>query len=243
MDTRWVPKTSGLVVLSAALLVLGACDRPTAASSSAARPGPAANPSSPRPSTERAARTAPLPASEYFETLTEEAFGATPARLDAIILQASAAAARDRRGLSAAAAADLDGRLDQIALHRAAMNRTDLAIAAVEAYRLFVSAAPASAPVPVAVSLLDYAGFRFGADLQAQPVRWDDAAVAASFATDQWKQISDQVSDAALRDRFTAALTEMKAALDARDAARAARAGNRELDLVDDLEASFTPRR
>lgn len=189
---------------------------------------------------EAKAPAAPMAASEYFETLTETAFTATPEQLDAAIAQARTAAERDRKSLPAPAVAALDQRLAQIADHRARMARADLALASVEAYRLVVSAQPAG-PIPVEVSLLDYAGFRYDADLKAQPPRWDDAAQAADFAAEQWARISPRVTNADLRDRFSAALTEMAAAAKARDPGPAAEVATRELDMVDQLETYFSP--
>lgn len=183
---------------------------------------------------------APLPASEYFETLTETAFSDSPAKLDTTIALARTAVARDRETLPASVTTQLDQRLQQIAEARVAMNRADLAIASIEGFRLVIAASPSAGPVPVQVSLLDYAGFRYWADLKAPTVRWDDTAAAADFAAAQWDEISTRVSDPALRTRFEAALTDMKAAAKARDAAAAIQAVTSELDLVDELEAHFT---
>lgn len=120
------------------------------------------------------------------------------------------------------------------------MSRADLAIASVEAYRLFVSASPDSGPIPTQVSLLDYAGFRFSADLNAGPTRWADALAALDYADGQWSQISGRVSDTVVRNRFNSALIAMRTALVGRDLARAKQAGLHELDLVDELETWFS---
>lgn len=214
-----------------AVVALAACNAP------APEPALAPTPTTPAPGN---AATAPLAASEYFETLTEEAFTATPARLDVTIAQAREAAARDRRDLPADVTARIDQRLQEIATHRATMARADLALSSVEAYRLFVSAGSKSEPVPMAVSLLDYAGFRYTADLKAQPARWDDAMAAADYAAAQWALISDRIGDPALKARFDAAVTGLKTATDSRDTANALSVAGTELDLVDELEAWFT---
>lgn len=196
-------------------------------------------PAAPAEAPSKTGAEAPLAASEYFETLTETAFTAPPEQLDAAIAQARTAAERDRKTLPAPVVAELDQRLTQIADLRARMARADLALASVEAYRLLVSAQPAG-PVPVEVSLLDYAGFRYDADLKAQPPRWDDAVQAADFAAKQWARISPRVTNADLRDRFSAALTEMAAAAKARDPGPASEVVTRELDMVDQLETYFS---
>lgn len=193
----------------------------------------------PDAATPAAATTAPLAASEYFEGLTEQAFTASPAELDVLIGQAGEAAARDGKALAPTTASALARRLTEIDAARASLNRADLAIASVESYRLLVSAGPVTETAPVQVSLLDYAGFRYGADLGAQSVRWDDAGVAADFAATQWRQIEPRVTDPALRARFSAAVTGLKAAVRSQDVAAARRVDQIELDLVDELEAFF----
>lgn len=214
---------AGLAALAAIILAASGCDRQEAPSAA-----------------DQTAAVAALPATEYFEGLTEEAFTASDHRLDALIRLARSASARDRQTLPSGKAAELDGLLTQIDQHRASMNRADLAIASVEAYRLFVSASPNSGPIPTQVSLLDYAGFRFGADLNARPPRWSDAETALDYADGQWGQISGRVTDAAVRNRFDSALLGMRTALDSRDLAGARQAGLQELDLVDELETWFS---
>ena len=220
--TRQAPRAA-LAALMTIFLAAGGCGRQDAA-----------------PAAQDQASAAALPATEYFEGLTEEAFSASDRRLDVLISLARNASARDRRTLPLARAAELDTLLAAINRHRASMNRADLAIASVEAYRLFVSAMPSSTPIPTEVSLLDYAGFRFGADLNADPPRWGDAASALDFADAHWSQISGRVTDAVVRNRFNSALLGMRTAIDSRDLAAARQAGLRELDLVDELETWFS---
>ena len=183
--------------------------------------------------------TAPLPASEYFEGLTEQAFTASPAELDALIEQAGEAAARDGKALAPPTASTLARLLTEIDAARVSLNRADLAIASIESYRLLVSAGPVTETAPVQVSLLDYAGFRYGADLGAQPVRWDDAVAAADYAAGQWRQIEPRVTDVALRELFSAAVTGLKTAAQNQDLVAARAVDQTELDLVDELEAFF----
>lgn len=219
--------------LAALALALAGCQQP----------GSAPEPKATAAATPAVPTTASLPASEYFEGLTEQAFTASPAELDALIKQAGEAAARDGKTLPPATATTLVRLLTEIDTARASLNRADLAIASVESYRLLVSAGPVTETAPVQVSLLDYAGFRFGADLGAQPVRWDDAVVAADFAATQWRQIEPRVTDAALRGRFSAAVAGLKAAAEHQDLAAARRVDQTELDLVDELEAFFARKR
>lgn len=184
--------------------------------------------------------SAPRPASEYFETLTEKAATATPAELDVLIAQARFAAARDNHLLQSAASSELVLYLQTMDRARAAMARPDLAIASIEAFRLFVSAGSDAAPVPVQVSLLDYAGFRYAVDVSATPVRWADATVAADYAAVRWGEIESRISDVGLKGRFGASVIGLKTAVHAQDRADAGRRAQAELDLVDELETYFT---
>lgn len=178
-------------------------------------------------------------AAEPFEKLTETAFTATPAVLDATIAEVRSAAQGVRGSLAPEAATTLDARLADIDAARKSDNRADLAIAAVEGYRTLVSTAAPGAKVPVAVKLLDYAGFRYDADLKAKPPRWADMTQAASFGREQWATISSQVTDSALRANMDKALAEMADGASKRDATVGSAAAQRELALVDDLEKFF----
>lgn len=221
-----------------ALCLVAACNRnPNAAGS-----GP---PTSAVPATQAPAPTPPasrqLQAAEPFEALTETAFSATPPELGTAVTKAEAAAAAIMHDLPRDAAGRLADQIRQVKAEHAAGNRAGVALASVEAYRTLVTAAP-PAKVPNAVNLLDYAGFRYQADLRAQPVRWQDAVAAAAFAQAQWDQLRPKVTDAALEARVTAAVNELKAAAAVRDRAKAERAANAELALVDELETFFNGR-
>lgn len=178
-------------------------------------------------------------AAEPFEKLTETAFTATPAVLDATISEVRAAAQGARGALTANTATRLDEQIAAIDVARKADNRADLAIAAVEGYRTLVSSTAPGAKVPVEVKLLDYAGFRYDADLKAKQARWADMAQAASFGRERWASISSQVTDGALRANMDRALAEMADGASRRDAAVSSAAAQRELALVDDLEKFF----
>lgn len=183
-----------------------------------------------------------LAAAEPFEALTETAFTATPPALDAAIAEVRTAAARVRGDLPAAARTGLDERLAAIASARGAGKRADLAIAAVEGYRILVSGASGAAKVPMAVNLLDYAGFRYDADLKAKPVRWTDMSEAVSFGREQWASISPGVTDRALSAGMETSLKDMAAAASTKNPTLAAASAQRELALVDDLETFFNAR-
>ena len=219
-------------------LALAACGQP-GASSDTATAGPGKSATSVAVPAGSATNAPLLAAAEPFEKLTETAFSATPASLDLTIAEVRTAAAGVRGLLSASAARQLDERLISIASARGSNSRADLAIAAVEGYRVLVSAASATAKVPMAVNLLDYAGFRYDANLKAKPARWADMMEAMVFAREQWSSISSRVTDPGLRGRMDISLSEMEGAAKRQDVSAASAAAQSELALVDDLEKFF----
>jgi hypothetical protein len=66
---------------------------------------------------------------------------------------------------------------------------------------------------------------------------------AAAFGHRTWAAVEGRVTDVALRDRTSRALTDMADAARRRDAALAADAGGRELELASLLEPYFTSTR
>ena len=132
----------------------------------------------------------------------------------------------------------LSNRLAEIKQAQKANNLSELALASAEGYRIVVSATHRT-NVPTAVSLLDYAGFRYRADLKSKPTRWADMQSAVQFAQEQWNSISGQIADTSLRNNFAAALDRMSNAVAGASAAAAGSADKTELDLVDKLESYF----
>lgn len=135
-----------------------------------------------------------IKAAEPFETLTEEAFSADPARIKKLSTEARLAGRRIRGILSPDAGKALDARLNDIKSAREHHDKYALAIACVEAYRILVTDATHSV-VPVEVSLLDYAGFRYSAGQKADPPRWTDMDAAVDIAAEKWSAVVARVSD------------------------------------------------
>ena len=180
-------------------------------------------------------------AAENFEALTEQAFTAKPDELALLFAMAQESATGIAGQLDPAAAKALDGRVKDAKTAIDAGNPPDIALAAVEGYRLIVSAFSPDAKIPVAVSLLDYAGFRIQADLKSDPKRWSDAREAGIFAQEQWALIKDSVTDTELNKRFSDSLAKLDEYLSVKDEKMAAQATVTELDLVDELEGYFQP--
>lgn len=180
-----------------------------------------------------------MAAAEPFENLTESAFTSDAKKLDDLIAKAKSSAGGASKLLSPSEAQALTSHVAAIDSARAGNKSADLAIAAVEAYRTLVSNSGGHQKVPKEVSLLDYSGFRYQADLKAQPIRWSDTVNALDFADAQWKQISATVSDKALRTKMSDTLAAMRSASQSKDAKAGMTASTHELDLVDGLEKYF----
>ena len=133
----------------------------------------------------------------------------------------------------------MGGLLADIKDKRQKDERADIALSSIEIYRLIVSAVPGDAPVPVEVSLLDYAGFRYQANLKSSPVRWADMAEAVRFARVQWSKVAPRVTAPNLAAKFEKTLSDMERAAQAQQQETAAAAVVTELDSVDLLEGYF----
>ena len=179
-----------------------------------------------------------LAAAEPFEALTEQSFSAKPGELDSLISHTEQAATKASSLLPPAAKSDLERRVGEIVAAKNKRERSAVALAAVERYRILVTAAQ-DTKIPTAVSLLDYSGFRYDTDLKSQPSRWADMQAATDFGRQQWASISGQVTDVKLKNKFDAALQRMAAATSSKSAAGARSAIRAELNLVDKLEAYF----
>lgn len=177
---------------------------------------------------------------EAFETLTERAISAPSAQLEAEARRGASQARACEADLSPSQFSALQPIIQRIGEFPQTHDRSQLALNAVEGYRVLVSAQARSASdTPLAVALLDYAGFRYRADVLAAPPRWDDARQAVDFADAQWRTLAPQLSDAALKAAFDADIRALRGAVSAADVAAAERAANVELERVDALEQYF----
>ncbi|MDQ6892298.1 MAG: hypothetical protein M3167_06420 [Acidobacteriota bacterium] len=179
-------------------------------------------------------------AAEQFEKLTEIAFSAAWPTLAKRGDDAEKAADGLRRSLPNNIADQLDAQLSTMKTSRQNKDRAGLALSSIEAYRVLVSAVTDKVKVPTEVSLLDYAGFRYDADLKAKPIRWDDMARAVSFAHETWGALSPRAKASPVAVRFEKAVTNMDKAVAQRNKSLAAASVKAELDLVDQLEAFFS---
>lgn len=181
-------------------------------------------------------------AAEPFEGLTEQAFTADWSAIDKLMAEARTAIAQ--AAPSGELAKRVEQRLAAIQAARTAQDRVRLALAAVEGYRELIEAQDAAAArPPVAVSLLDYAGFRYDALAQAPTVDWEEMARSVTFARDQWRSVAPNVSSKAMPGVVDQALAGMATAVERKDVAFARSAAATELALVDLLEEQASPAR
>ncbi len=181
-----------------------------------------------------------LAAAEPFENLTEMAFTSTWAKIDHTTSDAELAAAGARRALPHGEVGKLDTHLAAMKSARQKQDRADLALSSIEVYRVLVSSVTASAKIPTQVSLLDYSGFRYDADLKSSPIRWDDMARTMAFAHQQWAVIAPRLKSAAVGKRFEKAVAGMDQAVHEKNQPLAASSVKSESDLVDELENYFS---
>ncbi len=234
-----VSKLALLATCGALALASCTAQKPAAPDANASASNTAVTVPKPAASDADANASAFLAAAEPFETLTEQAPTAPAAKLPTLISDAKKAADGVAPALGAPAKSALMDHLSAVDAAQKSNDRTGIALAAVEGYRTLVESASDTGKVPKAVSLLDYSGFRYQADLSAKPVRWGDMAQAVAFAEGQWNGIAARVTDTALKADFDKSVADMAAAAKAKDVKAAKALSTRELDLVDKLEGFF----
>ena len=236
-------RLSPMVTVMGAALLLGACQPANVASAPSAKPVQGGSIAAAKDGGEASQIHTDgklLAAAEVFENLTETAFSDSPAGLELNIAKGEAAVQMVRSNLAAQAGTDIERQMIILKTAAGRGERASVAIAAVETFRILVSSVSSLQKVPVAVSLLDYAGFRYDADLQANGARWADASEAATFAEKQWDFLGLQVSDVRLRAKIDRAIADMQTRAMAHQVVEGRAAAKTELDLVDALEAYFT---
>lgn len=185
------------------------------------------------------ANAALLEAGEPFEELTEKAFVSSLGKLGTKLRAAAATLAAVREHLSLQASSEAAARLGEAEAALASGARSDLAIASVEIYRILVGSLTPPTTTPTDVSLLDYAGFRYDADLKSEPPRWVDMLAMVRYARARWSDLRRHVDDAGLVERFELALAGMENGARLQDPVLASNSVHQELDLVDDFERYF----
>lgn len=181
-------------------------------------------------------------AAEPFEKLTETAFTASRTALATTLAEALVAGQSVQALLPEQSVKRFGDEIDALKAASRNHRRADIALSSIEVYRTLVTAVADGAKVPAGVSMLDYAGYRYRADLKSSPRQWSDMADAASFARQTWTSLTPKVVSPALEAKVTSAISAMEQGAAHKNASAAAKAAQTELDLVDDLEKLFASR-
>ncbi|TBR11420.1 MAG: hypothetical protein EPO46_06485 [Lysobacter sp.] len=184
-----------------------------------------------------------LAGAEVFENITESAPTLDQAGFSRLYQGYRRSAAAIDAALTPARRRELLTNAAGVERHWKAGERHAMALDAVEAYRTLVTAVDRKAmPVPVEVSLLDYAGFRLNALLgDGKSANWPAIRRTTTEAHGFWKSIQSRVKDPVLVDAMVRTLKAFDTATTKRDPQLLAYAADMDLILVDGLETHLTP--
>lgn len=175
-----------------------------------------------------------------FEDLTEFAVAADEQGMNRALTAIENRAEVTRSALDAPAERRFDSLLSDIRDARTSGNYTNVALDAVETYRVLVESLDDEALiVPKAVSLLDYAGFRLNLLAGSAAPDWAAIQETTQEARGSWTRTSALVGNRGLRDVMDTTIGGMEAALEMRNAQMMVFVSQVDLDLVDLLESHF----
>lgn len=176
---------------------------------------------------------------EPFEMITEQAFSASPAELRTMIARAQTSYRAAKPALTSEQRMAADAQLKSLTAAEGNASRMATALASNELFRQLLEAQQRPQDPAVIAGLLDYAGFRYQALVQADQVDWQELLRTAMFARGEWRRLSPLIDDPALRDRFGASVDALAKGAVVRDRASALKAATSELELVDLLEKNL----
>ena len=181
-----------------------------------------------------------LDSASPFEDLTESAVAADEPGMDLALGAIEKRLGITRPVLDPAGRERFDSLLKNIRAARAAGTYTDVALNAVEGYRVLVEGLHDEVLlVPKAVSLLDYAGFRLSVLADSKAPDWVAIDVTVKEARGFWASIAQRVERKGIQDAMNTTIDGIQHAAEARDAQMALFAARVDLDLVDLLESYF----
>jgi hypothetical protein len=181
-----------------------------------------------------------LSATSPFEDLTEYALAANTDGMKLALKAYNDQAAGVSKVLSAKARNEMDVLIAVIKKAEHQGDNETLALKSVEAYRILIQSLDVnSLVVPIQVSLLDYAGFKFMALLHAKATDWLALEKVAEEAQQNWAAIHPRVTDKGLSDAVDTAIAGMYKACIEKNAGMAVFAAQIDLALVDLLEGYF----
>lgn len=185
-----------------------------------------------------------LSAMSPFEDMIEFALAGKDSDISKSLVEADRHAADVKRALPASAAGEFATLME--GLHRAATGKDhhEVARSAVQIFRLLSDNLQAKdLKIPKEVSLLDYAGFNLRVLSAAQRPEWRDIRKTVGEASGWWKAINPKVSEQGLRDAFDSVIRGLDEAVRLENLPMLRFAAQIDLDLVDLLEGSLTPKR
>jgi hypothetical protein len=181
-----------------------------------------------------------IAASSPFEDMTEAALAGDKKGIERALRAYDAMADKVDGVLAAARRDELRALVADIRKAKNQVSLDAIALKAPEAYRTLIQGLDRGVlQVPLEVSLLDYAGFRFLVLLHVQPVDWRSLRGAGEQARKNWAAIKAKVADGGLRDAVDVAIAGMNRACALKNADMALLAAQVDLALVDLLEAGF----
>jgi hypothetical protein len=175
-----------------------------------------------------------------FEDLTESAVLADKPGMDLALGTIEKQLGIIRPVLDPAGRERFDSLMGNIKAARAAGTYMDVALNAVEGYRVLVEGLHEEALlVPKAVSLLDYVGFRLSVLADSQTPDWAAIDRTVKEARGFWESIAQRVERKGLKDAMNTTIDGIEHSAEIRDVQMALFAARVDLDLVDLLESYF----
>ncbi len=178
-------------------------------------------------------------AGEPFEALAEQAPSATPKQLGQLTTLAAASYRKVEPTLTPSQRADADRYMVKINAKDQMADRSTIALASVEIYRLLLEAQNRAGDPVIGAGLLDYAGFRYRALADAKNVNWAELSRTTRAAQFEWNKLKPSIASAPHRKRFANSLLAMEASAAKRDRIAAKKSADIELQLVDLLEGQL----
>ncbi|MEJ2656651.1 MAG: hypothetical protein P8012_05575 [Desulfobacterales bacterium] len=181
-----------------------------------------------------------LSAASPFEDLTEYALAANKKGMKLALKAYADQAVGVNEVVSEKTRNNIDGLIATIKKSERRGDNETIALKSVEVYRILIESLDVdSLVVPIQISLLDYAGFKFETLLHARSTNWPELKKVAEEAHRNWVAVQPRVADKALRDTVEAAVAGMYKACIEKNAEMAVFAGQIDLALVDILEGYF----
>lgn len=175
-----------------------------------------------------------------FEDLTEFALRANEEGVRRALTDIDRRADTIRSALDSGGRRAFDSLLSKLRTAQSSRRYPEIAIHAVEGYRLLVDGLDEDAlVVPKAVALLDYCGFRLTVLASSATPDWSALQATADETSGFWRSIEARIENRGLKDAMRTVVGGIETAARAHDLRMIAFAAQVDLDLVDLLESYF----